>query len=171
MLRRFLNVASVACCISCVAFAGIWVRSYLRWDKVRERLGDSRAFSAESVQGRLIVNEFPLDRDISWQSSMGSGPIEKSMTFWNPHLERNCLSPVGFDAYFSQVGSAVVFPYWLFVLASGLLAMLFQLRWPWRFTLRQLLVVTAFVAAVLGMSAFVDKSWIGQRSDVLVREN
>jgi hypothetical protein len=54
----------------------------------------------------------------------------------------------------------LVLPYWFLVLASGSLAMLFYLRWPWRFTLRGLFVATTFFAVALGMIAWLDRAWI-----------
>ena len=48
------------------------------------------------------------------------------------------------------------------LLASGSLAMIFRLRWPWRFTLRSLFIVTTFLAVVLGMIAWLDRAWIGK---------
>ena len=48
--------------------------------------------------------------------------------------------------------SSIVLPYWFLVLASGSLSMSFRMRWPLRFTLRSLFVVTTFLAVVLGMS-------------------
>jgi hypothetical protein len=36
------------------------------------------------------------------------------------------------------------------------------MRWPWRFTLRTLFVVTTLLAIVLGMIAWLDHSWIGK---------
>jgi hypothetical protein len=48
------------------------------------------------------------------------------------------------------------------VLASGSLAMIFHLQWPWRFTLRSLFIATTFFAVVLGMIAWLDRAWIGK---------
>jgi hypothetical protein len=69
---------------------------------------------------------------------------------------------VGFGENFSWSGQNVIMPFWFLVLTSGLLAMLLRLRWPWRFTLRSLFVVTTFLAAVLGMIAWLDRAWIGK---------
>jgi hypothetical protein len=58
--------------------------------------------------------------------------------------------------------SSLVLPYWFLVLASGSLAMAFQLRRPWRFNLRSLFIATTFLAVVLGMIAWLDRAWIGK---------
>jgi hypothetical protein len=48
------------------------------------------------------------------------------------------------------------------VLASGSLAIAFQFRWPLRFNLRSLFIATTLIALVLGMSAWLDRAWIGK---------
>jgi hypothetical protein len=54
-------------------------------------------------------------------------------------------------------------PYWFLVLVSGSLAMVFRMPWPpWRFDLRSLFILTTFLAVVLGMSAWLDRAWIGK---------
>ena len=40
--------------------------------------------------------------------------------------------------------------------------MLLRMKWPWRFNLRHLFIVTTFLAIVLGMIACLDRSWIGK---------
>jgi hypothetical protein len=40
------------------------------------------------------------------------------------------------------------------------LAMILRMRWPWRFNLRSLPVATTFLAIVLGMIAWLDRSCI-----------
>jgi hypothetical protein len=66
----------------------------------------------------------------------------------------------GFAGHLSDADSSVVVPYWFLVLATGSLAMMFRIRWPWRFTLRSMFLATTFLAVVLGMVAWLDRSWI-----------
>jgi hypothetical protein len=162
MLRRLLNIASVVCFVACVAIVALWVRSYQSWYEWRGRWADTRAFSAESIQGRLIVNEFHLNPDTKWPSRLDGAPIGKSMKFPDLHLEPGMLSPLGILTYFSETASAVIMPYWCLVLVSGSLAQILRMRWPWRFNLRGLFIATTFVAVVLGMMAWLDRSWIGK---------
>lgn len=56
----------------------------------------------------------------------------------------------------------VIAPCLILVLTSGTLAMIFRMRWPCRFTLRSLFIVTTFLANVLGMIAWLDHSWVGK---------
>ena len=73
--------------------------------------------------------------------------------------QRNELA--GFGSY--RFGPLkMVFPYWFAVLVSGLLASAFRKRWPWRISLREIFVLTTFVAVVLGMVAWLDRAWIGK---------
>jgi hypothetical protein len=54
-----------------------------------------------------------------------------------------------------QMGEGVI------IAVAGLL-MAFQLRWPWRFSVRSLFIVTTLLAVVLGMIAWLDRAWIGK---------
>ena len=58
----------------------------------------------------------------------------------------------------------LVAPFWFLVLVSGSLAMIFRMRWPWRFNLRSLFMAMTFLTVVLGMSVWLDHSWIGKQS-------
>jgi hypothetical protein len=60
---------------------------------------------------------------------------------------------LGFANNLSQAGSFLALPFWFLVLTTGSLAMIFQIHWPWRFTLRSLFIVTTLLAVVLGMIA------------------
>jgi hypothetical protein len=58
--------------------------------------------------------------------------------------------------------SLVNLPYWFLALTSGSSAAILRLRWPLRFTLRSLFILTTFLAVVLGMIAWLDRAWIGK---------
>ena len=156
MPRRLLNIASIVCLVACVALMGMWLRSYHRSDKCGGRLGKGRVLSVCSELGRLQWwLEDTGDRPITtW--TMESVPIDH----WIEQRDEGVF--VGFGV--GAMGHAALFmtPYWFFVFVSGTLAMLFQLRWPWRFTLRSLFIVTTFLAFVLGMIAWLDRAWIGK---------
>ena len=93
---------------------------------------------------------------------MLSRPIAEGMLFPDPHLKPGYLSPAGFQSSFSRPLSVIIVPYWLLILVSGTFALLLQLHWPPRFTLRSEFVVTTFLAIVLGMIAWLDRAWIGK---------
>jgi hypothetical protein len=56
-------------------------------------------------------------------------------------------------------GTYFAVPYWFFVFVCGCLVILLQLRWPPRFSTRQLFTSTTFLAIVLVMIAWLD--WRG----------
>jgi hypothetical protein len=157
MLRRLLNIASIVCLVVCVALLGMWVRSYYWSDKVLERVTE-RGVLAYTLEGRLAVSqysqnslEFP-DRSKAWvwSSRHRTGTFE--------YFSSGLLDSLGF----SWSDYSVTIPFWFLVLTTGSLAMAFQLRWPWRFNLRSLFVLTTFLAVVLGMIAWLDRAWIGK---------
>jgi hypothetical protein len=88
-------------------------------------------------------------------------PEIKLGLFVAPLFGRPLESNLGFAGQLSPY-VVVMLPFCFLVLVSGSLAMLLQLRWPWRFTLRSLFIVTTFLAVVLGMMAWLDRAWIGK---------
>jgi hypothetical protein len=176
MLRRLLNIASIVCLILCVALMGMWVRSYSRSDHLSGRISETRMFVVVLESGRTLWRlesghtlgryESPTRNEPrpDWAWTTSSYPIG---SFEIPRVHGGWSTRFGFvmksDAISMQETiSSLVMPYWFLVLVSGSLAMLFQLRWPWRFTLRSLFIATTFLAIVLGLIAWLDHSWIGK---------
>jgi hypothetical protein len=169
MPRRLLNIASIVCLVACVTLMGMWVRSY-RWvDELHGPIVGQQTFTLTSRPGRLLVT---FDK-----SSANTPPVKKNgRPLWSLNSDRYgpSFQPEELQAvwlypaarFTHSIGRpqlwGSVLAYWFLVLVSGLLAMLFQLRWPLRFTLRSLFVVTTFVAVVLGMIAWLDRAWIGK---------
>ena len=159
MPRHLLSIASIVCLVVCVALIGMWVRSYKSLDDLTVRFTHSHFIACISMPGRLLFDEAFLISDDSWNWTLYSMPIDDSMEvpggprFW---------TSLGFGANTSSTNSLVMLPYWCLVLISGSLAMLCQLRWPLRFTLRNLFIATTFLAVVLGMIAWLDRASIGK---------
>jgi hypothetical protein len=84
------------------------------------------------------------------------------MPFDFPTKGDDIFEHVGFKIYSSPTLTLMFLPYWFVVLLSGCLAMASRIRWPLRFSLRGLFVVTTFLAVVLGMFAWLDGEWIGR---------
>jgi hypothetical protein len=59
--------------------------------------------------------------------------------------------------------------YWFLVIVTGSLAIAVRVQWPPQFTLRTLFKVTTFLAAVLGMIAWLDHPWIGKWDSPILR--
>jgi hypothetical protein len=156
MPRRLLNIASIVCLVLCVALMAMWVRSY---DLRTGLLATTRHFNVGSLQGRLML--LPGENDEWWWESHGNQanyPVDPAYI----SIPRGTSNPFGFRVHLAWKKSALIAPYWFLVLTAGSLAMAFQLRWPWRFTLRSLFIVTTFLAVVLGMIAWLDRAWIGK---------
>jgi hypothetical protein len=172
VIRRLLNIASIVCLVLCVALMGMWVRSYYRCDELRGRITNTRVFSVDSMKGQLYVLETPIYLDNSpdtasdvWPWSVNSRTYDQEIVFTRPFAGPRVLhfkTRWGFDGDLSWTSSTGTLPYWFLVLASGSLAMAFRLKWPLRFTLRGLFLVTTFLAVVLGLIAWLDRAWIGK---------
>ena len=166
MLRRLLNIASIVCLVLCVALMGMWVRSDCVHDILKGHFGDKGAMMIYSIPGRLVwyvgtpgTKDNPTSDNYAW--SIKSYAMDQ---VGSPVLpSQGLLNDVGFVSLaLSKEILSLVLPYWFLVLTSGSLAMLFQLRWPWRFNLRSLFIATTFLAVVLGMIAWLDRAWIGR---------
>jgi hypothetical protein len=157
MPRRLLNIASIACLVACVALVGLWARSY-RWvDRSEGRLSTSRYIYVVSVAGQVgfgVDAEVPRPNMLLWR--IISEPAEQ----WIRDL--GTIKWSKFWGCFELSRSQFMVPYWFLVFASGSLAMLFRLRWPMRFNLRNLFIATTFLAVVLGMKAWLVHPWIGK---------
>jgi hypothetical protein len=162
MLRRLLNIASIVCVVLCVALMGMWVRSYRITDEFAVPLPGgcgvagqlfeglsqfSLALPTAGVRHRWHWHTEPVVADETEESS----PVEG---FWK---SKGFYFDSSWPSFYD-----LMLPYWFLVLTTGTLAMAFQLRWPLRFTLRSLFIVTTFLAVVLGMIAWLDRAWIGK---------
>ena len=163
MLRRLLNIASIVCLVLCVALMGMWVRSYLT-DNEFPRV--SMRFFLNAMDGRLLICDSPLAVAGLYPSAAGYWQVVIYTGYTGIEPHRSTLGGSGRSYGFGFVHSAnalvLLLPFWFLVLASGSLAMIFQLRWPPQFTLRSLFIATTFLAIVLGMIAWLDRSWIGK---------
>jgi hypothetical protein len=175
MRRRFLKVASILCGVLCVALMALWVRS--RWwsDHFSGRATETRVFSVVLESGRTLWRLEsgrtplrlepipPYEPRPDWAWTTISYPIG---SFEIPGVHGGWSTRFGFvmksvAVSMQETISSLVLPYWFLVLTSGSLAMLLRMRWPWRFNIRHLFILTTFLALVLGMIACFDRSWIG----------
>jgi hypothetical protein len=161
MARRLLNIASIVCLVLCLALMGMWLRSYYRWDQIRGVCSTYFGFALFTRPGRLVL----VESDLAWQG--WSWDVASGRT--KHRIESGASAVVtppkglGFAAsLFTNGFRYLQIPFWFLVLISGTLAMTIQLRWPWRFTLRSLFVLTTFLAILLGMIAWLDRAWIGK---------
>jgi hypothetical protein len=152
MKHRKLRIAfSATCGIICLLLILLWVRSYW-WQDSLSRSATSRGLLVfSSSRGTLMLLECPPlgypAATLGWhlgsyrqEPSEQSG--ERSEDGW----------PWPFTWHFNQISGQFIIraPHWLFVTASGILAVVTP--WlPWRFSLRTLLIAMTLVAVVLGL--------------------
>jgi hypothetical protein len=165
MLRRFLNSASIVSLVLGVVLMGMWVRSYhycYSWNIKT----DSRVLQFGSDRGLLIYSQLhPIASQADVIAVLNDASHGETFvsTAVDPRKQSAFNGTVlGFVLERQAWSIHVSVPYWFLVLVSGSLAMAFQLRWPWRFTLRSLFIVTAFLAVLMGMIAWLDRAWIGK---------
>jgi hypothetical protein len=155
MLRRLLNIASIVCLVLCVALMGMWVRSYwvedfCEWSSQTRNYGmfsDNGRVGlqrAEFFAGQFVFHfgELPA-RDAINSSFVAQSKLGMSLATWQ-------------HGWFASISYAWV------LLILGVAATSPWLPWSNRFSLRTLLVATTVLAVVLGMSAWLDRAWIGK---------
>ena len=151
MLRRLLNITSIACLVLCVALMGLWVRSYYWSDTLYGHVSESQSLAVTSQSGRIRwFSNSLLNRVWPWTIRNRQMDSVKETEFRQ------------FVVYTRGSESYLAVPYWFLSLMTGLLAMACRPKWPPRFTLRELFIATTFVAIVLGMIAWLDRAWIGK---------
>jgi hypothetical protein len=165
MLRRLLNIASIACLVLCVLLMGLWVRSYYVWDTLTFRWWLEHDFLIYGRTGEVAWSCPPPTLSTRlWESSPLS-PHDSGGSIWtfsDLDFEPKFLLSIGFAAVRTGTVSVVMLPYWFLVLTSGSLGMITRARSAVRFNLRRLFIVTTFLAIVLGMIAWLDRAWIGK---------
>jgi hypothetical protein len=166
MPRRLLNIASVACLVACVALMGLWVRRNNQYSELRGRIFGTNLFVIGVPSGRMRSTTLELKSTQSgiptpytWPWAIGNKP---AIVFSKSPVGRGYLASLGFDLDRNAQFSTVIFPLWFVTLVLGSVAIILRFRWSPRFTLRGLFVVTTFLAVVLGMSAWLDRAWIGK---------
>jgi hypothetical protein len=169
MPRRLLNVASIVCLVLCVALMGMWVRSYHVWDVLHGYYAGNHKIRVESRLGRVFfasqyldsIDRATFNERPKWWTIIHIPITNQDSQEWPRPLDWG--NSWGFWATsVSWTTPSLTVPYWFLALSTGALAMLFQLRWPWRFSLRTMLIATTIVAVVLGMIAWLDRAWIGK---------
>jgi hypothetical protein len=159
--RRLLNIGSIVCLALCVALMGMWVRSYQSSDEVVGHISVKLGFTVGSASGRLYVCFRTSPDHLPWWT-ITSFRLTDLFGADDPPKRDNIFERLGFeidDVY--PDSSTMYLPYWFVVLLCGL-AIAFRIRWPLRFTLRSLFIVTTVLAVVLGMIAWLDRAWIGK---------
>jgi hypothetical protein len=179
MVRRLRIAVSVLLLVACVALMGQWVRSHRWHDEIYVWFTNRYGCGISSMPGRIVCHAFLLrqpmiglqrftirstpNAELWMKQFLQTGPSSplNYVTRWGFAIEPATMGggPAGQDGY------TFIVPYWFLVLASGSLAVIFWMPWPWRFNLRILFFVTTFVAIIATMSAWLDRSWIGETTE------
>ena len=163
MRRRLLNIASIVCLVACVALVGLWVRSYRYHDTVglcRQGLWGVAFFTWRGTAACCAGPGPVAPPTPAWLWDCRSEVIHPGST--RVYEEPAILNCMGFRVHYLPKNryAHVIVPFAYLVPLGVVLAMLFQLRWPWRFTLRHVFVLTTFLALVLGMIAWLNPAWL-----------
>jgi hypothetical protein len=146
-MRRFLGYLRMAfsavCGVVCLLLIVLWVRSYW-WSDGVGYYGTPRSTTMTSQNGVLVLGYIPEKGRGRWglHSQPVTDPIDIQM-----HFAINV-----YDERATRGDLAVVFPHWLVAMLFALLALV-----PWlprRFTLRNILMLTAALAGLLGVFAY-----------------
>jgi hypothetical protein len=135
-VTRYLRITVTALSLTaCVLLIALWVRSVHTRD-----LASFGNVIASSMDGRLVFYTLPN----------GNGPWRLED---HPRYAAIAGAVPGVPLAFGNVpaGSYLMSPYWFLAFVSGATAILLQWRYPYRFSLRTLLIATTLVAVVLGI--------------------
>jgi hypothetical protein len=145
--RKLQIVWSVACGIACLLLIALWVRSH--WClQIFEQQTASKAAQISSVKGRIAVAILdPRTSTTRGRSYLSVAPGDAA------DWRKGGVS--GFAYHADRSMTALVAPHWLPALLCSAIAVVPWISQSWRFSLRTLLVVTALVAAVFGLTAAV----------------
>jgi hypothetical protein len=155
MLRRLLNIASIVCLVMCLALMGLWVRSYYWYEGLGGLIFPNQSLDVQPLLGKLVVIQGPTEsirgKESSWYLFSHKYPVRQHPSGWRRPFYLKLFPDSRANLLFEP-------SYWFLVLTSGLLAIIFRLRWPpRRFSLRTLFIAITFLAIVLGMIAWVGR--------------
>jgi hypothetical protein len=130
--------------ILCLLLIALWVRSYDVADFVWGPVHSTRAFTFDSIRGRLVLTT----------SIAPPGTSPMPLEYGSDRGGRDFLdfkgNVLGFYLWRDAFSVMIVIPYWFLALATAALTATPWLRW--RFSLRTLLIGMTVVAVVLGLA-------------------
>jgi hypothetical protein len=110
MFRRLLDVASIISLVACMALMGMWVRSDYAKDEWHGTLPNAHGFVIHSVQGVIVLYEFPLESNgrvglpSDWPIAV-MGDAKPLFIFAQPRGSSGFSRAFGFAEYLSWKGS------------------------------------------------------------------
>ena len=150
MKYRKLRIAwSVACGFACVLLIVLWVRSYSSWEQLHGPVPGVGGIVINSVKGLMSFGAGTFVGVDSWsiENVPASEPGRRMLLRYSLGYDPR----IGFGIAISANRTVAFAPHWFLVLMSAIAAVCLWIRWPKRFSLRTLLIVTTLVGAVLGL--------------------
>jgi hypothetical protein len=136
------------------------VRSYFALDGYLWARGDCVSLNIYSLHGKIGFQQADLHAYTQPSFYYAKDISEESGDIYTYAKRRSGMAWLGFCRFaMGRGGTYFAVPYWFFVFVCGCLVILLQLRWPPRFSTRQLFTSTTFLAIVLVMIAWLD--WRG----------
>jgi hypothetical protein len=164
-LRRLLNIASIVSLVLCVALMGMWVRSYYYLYSWEIRT-NSRHLQLRTDRGLLTYWELhPIASKADADAVLND--VTQGRTFVTTAVDPRKHSAfngtvLGFALDRQPWGINISVPIWSLVVAFAGIALLFWFLPSRRFSLRSLFIATTFLAVVLGMIAWLDRTLYGK---------
>jgi hypothetical protein len=141
---------------------GLWVRSYLWMDDLTFKPLGASSVGVGSSSGRIAIGTMSAEINPNeglfnfthnpvgnWRSDLAS-------------IDKRFSSVAGFGLRCNSGVCVFVVPYWFAVLIAGAFSFALWSRVKYRFSLRSLFIAMTFLAVVLGMTAWLDRAWIGK---------
>jgi hypothetical protein len=161
MKYRKLRIAwSVAWGVVAVLVAGLWVRSYSKWDELSGEALDNIWIQARSIHGEILLaggyspntSLIPLSWSTHHNLEVRDRWVTADSGSIGTSLERR--GRLGFCGILGNNSLHAFFPHWF---PPILFLALATAPW-WRFGLRTLLIVMTLVAVVLGMIVWMSQA-------------
>jgi hypothetical protein len=164
MRLGLLNVASIACLVLCVALIAMSIRSYFALDGYLFATGHPFSLSISSVRGKISLQQMHIRPEAYREHSFYyTKPMSNETDDLYGYVKlHGGAARLGFSWFSLANGIYLSVPYWFPVFVCGCFMVLLRMRWPWRFNIRHLIVATTFLAVVMGMIAWLDRTWIGR---------
>jgi hypothetical protein len=155
MMRRYLPylriVFSATCLIAAVLVIALWVRSCSTVDTVNVPLPSSWNVMFASIPGGCGLGIYHGNGGgWRWQAATLEAEREKI-----PESKDALFHGIwGRFAYVNVIGPGITVPDWFLIGMALALSAAPWLRWSCRFSIRTIAIVTALVAAVLGLAVY-----------------
>ena len=142
MLRYLRITVTIACLVTSVLLAALWIRSYWRADSIHSRNGNNRYIDLGSNNGIVTISSM---------KTMSLSPPRPS-TGWRLQSSEAVPAPAVFQMTFSP-NTRIKLPHASLALLSLAAAIIPWVRSSPRFSLRTMLFVVTVIALSIGLIA------------------